>query len=287
MLAPQVLATLLSVLGVALALVPPQYTGYHGLWSDHFDGAAGTLPVSTKWNVISSTQVFNNEYQKYTNSKNNIQVTGAGRLQLIPRADASAPRGWTSGRIESKYTFTPTAGKITRVESQLRIAGGPAANKQGIWPAFWLMGNAYRQGVLWPASGEIDVMENINGDGIAHGVVHCDKAPGGVCNEPIGLANTISIPDYSWHTWRVDIDRRSTNFKDQSITWYRDGTQFHKVTGTQMNSATVWATLAQKPLYIILNVAVGGDWSGPPNSKTLGGTLNMMEVAYVAHYVST
>ena len=266
MLAPKTLAVLFSLLAVALALVPPQYTGYRGLWSDHFDGAVGTLPVSSKWNVITSSQVFNNEYQTYTSKKANIQVTGAGRLQLIPQVDKSAPRGWTSGRIESKYTFTPTAGKITRLESQLRLAGAPVVNKQGIWPAFWLMGNAYRQGVLWPASGEVDIMENINGDGIGHGVVHCDRAPGGVCNEPIGLASTISIPDSSWHTWRVDFDRKSSNFKEQSITWYRDGIKFNKVTGAQINSASIWATLAQKPLYIIFNVAVGGDWVSSPSA---------------------
>lgn len=267
MLVTRILAAL-SFLVVAFALVPPQYSGFSGRWSDHFDGAAGTLPVSSKWNVINTAAVYNNEYQKYTNSKNNIQVTGAGRLQLIPKKDSTAPRGWTSGRIESKYTFTPLAGHITRVESQLRLAGGAVANKQGIWPAFWMMGQSYRQGTLWPASGEVDVMENINGDGIGHGVVHCDKAPGGVCNEPIGLAGTTSIPDVSWHTWRVDFDRRSSSYLSQSITWYRDGVQFNKVTGATIGNAAVWATLAQKPLYIIMNVAVGGDWvsSSTPSS---------------------
>ncbi|KAI6778175.1 uncharacterized protein J7T54_002710 [Emericellopsis cladophorae] len=282
----QILAALLPLVTVVVAWQSPQYNGYTRRWQATFIGQADALPNSNNWNVINSAQVYNNELQRYTNKKANIRFNGNGALQLIPRRDATAPGGWTSGRIESKYTLTPTAGKITRVESSLRIAGNPQKNKQGLWPAFWMLGASYRQGVKWPECGEIDIMENINGQSIGYGVVHCDKGPGGACNEPIGLASTTALPDNQFHVWRVEIDRTNSDFKKQTITWYMDDVQFHRVTGEQVNNSGVWATLAQKPLYIILNVAMGGDWAGSPNANTWGGTGSMMEIGYVAHYVS-
>ncbi|KAK0390549.1 hypothetical protein NLU13_0053 [Sarocladium strictum] len=287
MLSPQTLVTLFTLFcATGSALQPPSYTGFSGKWSDHFDAAADALPNSSKWNTIATSAVFNNEWQTYTRNKANIRHTGAGRLQILPRKDSSAVRGWTSGRIESKYTVTPTAGKITRIESQLRIGGAPRSQKQGVWPAFWLMGQSYRQGTLWPASGEIDVFENVNGDNICVGVIHCDRAPGGVCNEPIGLPGRTTIDTNSWVTWRVEIDLRQSDWKKQAITWYKNGVQFHKVLGSTVNSQAVWKTLTAQPLYIIFNVAIGGDFPGPPNSQTASGQGNILELGYVAHYVS-
>jgi beta-glucanase (GH16 family) len=287
MLGFQSLVTVFALLAATSALKPPAYSGYAGKWSDHFDLAADKTANSNKWNVIETANPFNNEWQTYTKNKLNLRHTGEGRLQLIPRRDSKAVRGWTSARIESKYTFTPTAGKITRLESQLRLAGGlPASRKQGIWPAFWLMGQSYRTGTLWPKSGEIDIFENVNGNDICVGVVHCDKAPGGVCNEPIGLPGTTNIGTVSWLTWRVEFDLRKSTWKDQTITWFKNGKKFHQLTGARINNQAVWKTLTAQPLYIIFNVAVGGDFPGAPNGNTASGTTNMMELAYVAHYVS-
>ena len=103
-------------------------------------------------------------------------------------------------------------------------------------------------------------MENINGQSIGYASLHCNKAPGGICNEPTGLAAQTPLPDTNYHVWRVQIDRRNSNWKSQSITWYMDGRVFHKVTGAKINDAKTWKALAYSPLYIILNVAVGGDW---------------------------
>lgn len=69
-----------------------------------------------------------------------------------------------------------------------------------------------------------------------------------------------SIPSQSWHTWRVEIDRRNSNYLSQTMTWFVDGNQFHQVSGSRIGSTSVWASLAQSPLYIIFNVAVGGGW---------------------------
>ncbi|KAH7150146.1 concanavalin A-like lectin/glucanase domain-containing protein [Dactylonectria estremocensis] len=282
-----VLTVFLSFVAIALATTPAVYPGFTKVWSNNFAGSADTLPSTSTWNIISGDTNGNAEWQRYTKTTKNVRITGKGSLQLIPRADKTAPNGWTSGRIESKYTFTPTAGKITRIQANLRLGGNAKLNKQGIWPAFWLLGQSYRTGTKWPASGEVDIMENINGQKIGYGGVHCDVAQGGRCNEPNGVVNTVSIPDAAYHNWRVDFNRKESDWKKQSITWSRDGTVYHKVLGSDIGSAAVWKTLCQSPLYIIFNVAIGGFWPGSPNSKTWGGNGSLMEIAYVAQYVST
>jgi beta-glucanase (GH16 family) len=162
-------------------------------------------------------------------------------------------KGWTSGRIESQYIVTPLNGKITRIEAYIRFGDNLSDNKQGMWPAFWMLGNSIRWGVSWPACGEIDIMEAINGKLTGYGTAHCSICSG-------GITGTTVIPDQNWHLWRVEIDRREPDYRDQAITWYMDESQFHKATGSSLGSPEVWATLAQRPLYIIFNIAVGGDW---------------------------
>ncbi|KAH8168658.1 glycosyl hydrolases family 16 domain-containing protein [Sarocladium implicatum] len=274
----------LSLAAVASAVEAPNYSGFTRLWQETFSGSAGSRPNGNNWNIIQGDLGVNNELQIYTSSSRNLQLSGGSTLQVVPWRDGSAAKGWTSGRVESRYVFTPGQGEITRAEAQIRFGSG--SSKQGIWPAFWQLGESIRHGVGWPACGEIDILETVNGILTGHGTVHCDVYPGGACNEPNGIGGSVGIPDQSWHTWRVDYDRRSSNFRDQSITWYMDGRQFHQVTGARINNAGVWAALAQSPVFFILNVAVGGNWPGNPNGATQDGYNSMMEVAYVAHYTT-
>jgi beta-glucanase (GH16 family) len=176
------------------------------------------------------------------------------------------------------------SGRLTRVESQLRFGPNSIGNKQGIWPAFWSLGESIRRGVSWPACGELDILETVNGQLTGYGTIHCDVYPGGICNEGSGIGAAIGIPDQEWHTWRLEVDRRPGNWLDESITWYRDGQQFHRVQGNRINNYNVWNALAHSPMFFILNVAVGGNWPGYPNGATQDGYGSMMEVAYVAHY---
>lgn len=255
-----VLAALTTLLATAQAWTPPNYSGYKRVWQATFIGSADALPSTSNWNFITGDKNYNNELQRYTANKKNVRMSGSGTLQIIPRKDSSAPNGWTSARIESKYTPTPTSGKSTRFEASLRIAGNPQKNKQGMWYAFWMLGEGYRTGTTWPACGEIDIFENINGDKYGHGSMHCDVYPGGVCNEPTGLASTATLSDNKYHVWRVEIDRKNSNWQQQSITWSLDGKSFQKVTGATIGTQSVWKSLCQSPLYFILNVAVGGNW---------------------------
>ncbi|KAI2781249.1 glycoside hydrolase family 16 protein [Daldinia loculata] len=279
---------LTSVLALTASTVSaegaPGYAGFGLVWAETFDGAAGSAVNSNNWNIITGLKV-NNEWQTYTTSSQNLQLSGGATVQIVPRKDSSGQ--WTSARIESKYTFTPPAGTQTMAEAKLRFGDNAIANKQGIWPAFWLLGNSINNGVGWPTCGELDVMETVNGQLTGHGTVHCDVYPGGVCNEPNGIAGTISIPDQSWHNWRIVWDRRASSWTGETITWYMDGQQFHQISGSSINNQGVWNSLSNSAMFFILNVAVGGDWPGAPNSATLDGYGSMMEVAYVAHYIAT
>lgn len=268
---------------VHIETAAPGYSGYNTVWQDAFTGNSGDLPNEGTWQIMTDVHV-NNELQTYTRSNQNVQISGGGSLQIVPRRDSSG--AWTSARLESNYVFTPADGKITVAEASIRFGSGmTAATGAGMWPAFWILGDAIRNGVTWPKGGEIDIMERVNGLFTGYGTIHCDVYPGGVCNEPSGLGLSVGIPDNGWHNWRMTIDRTPGSYADESLTWSLDGTSYHVVKGSQLGE-TVWNSLAASPLYFILNVAVGGDWPGSPNSATLDGFDNMMEVAYVAQYQS-
>lgn len=132
-------------------------------------------------------------------------------------------------------------------------------------------------------------METINGVMTGYGTVHCGgdvngAAVGGPCNEPVGIPNQVPLPNYGWHTWSLSIDRTNPggDYRGEKISWMLDGKVYATLTGEKIGDAGVWATLARSPLFIILNLAVGGDWPGAPDANTKDGYGNMMEVEYVA-----
>lgn len=112
-------------------------------------------------------------------------------------------------------------------------------------------------------------METINGAPLGYATVHCGNYPGGPCNEPVGLPNNTPLGDNGWHTWTLKIDRSTTgggnngygkDWKKEVLEWSIDGRVFKTLTGAQIADEGIWGTLAHSPLFIILNVAVGGDW---------------------------
>ncbi|KAF6834436.1 putative endo-1,3(4)-beta-glucanase [Colletotrichum plurivorum] len=278
------LLPLLPFLPLSLAWSAPSYPNLNLIFQDTFSGAAGSGVNENTWSIITNLRV-NNELQDYTTSRSNLQLSGGSTLQIVPWKDASTGR-WTSARVESKYTFTPATSRLTIAEALIRFGDNPISNKRGIWPAFWLLGDAIRKGVDWPRCGEVDILETVNGQLTGYGTVHCDQNPGGACNEPNGIGGATGIPDQGWHSWRVQWDRRPGSWRDETITWFRDGVQFHQVSGARVGSEGVWRTLCGAPVFFILNVAVGGNWPGNPDGSTLGGYGSMMETAYVAVYQS-
>jgi beta-glucanase (GH16 family) len=147
-------------------------------------------------------------------------------------------------------------------EAVIRFGDNAQSNKQGIWPAFWLLGDSIRHGVPWPQCGEIDIMETVNGAPTAYGTVHCGVSQGGPCNEPIGRGGTVGLPDNGWHTWtlQIDLEAGRGNWQNEVIRWMKDGGVYHTLTGAQIGDQGIWNALTHSPLFMILNVAVGGNW---------------------------
>ncbi|KAK3904042.1 concanavalin A-like lectin/glucanase domain-containing protein [Staphylotrichum tortipilum] len=245
---------------------------FQSLWSSNFDGPAGQSVDPAQWNIITGVH-YNNELQDYTTSPDNLRLSGSGTLQIIPRKSPSG--AWTSARIESVASYTPAPNKVTRFSSLLRFGDAPQEQQQGIWPAFWMLGESSRHGTPWPECGELDIMERINGEKKGHGTPHC--GPGDV---PCGMmTKEVPLEDVGgWHFWVVEVDRRSPDWKEQAVVWYLDGKEYNRMTGERVGDEGIWKAIAQSPMYFVVNVAVGGNWPGPPNEQTVDGEKTMLEV---------
>lgn len=276
------LLSLLPALATAIA-PPPAGPGMKLVWSDDFEGPAGA-PPSNQWNVAEAIDT-NNEIQTYSTSNNNLQISGGGTIQMVPRKTPSGK--WTSGRIETKASWTPPPGGKMLVQAGILLGSNPGPQKKGIWPAFWMLGDAIRHGTEWPLCGELDIMESVSGDGKAYGTAHCGPtADGGPCHEPTGNGASTALPTDGFHQWGLQVDRTAGDWRAQTITWMLDGKPWRDLKGSDVGDEGIWATLAHSPLYVLLNVAVGGDWPGAPNADTVDGYGAMMEVQYVAVYSS-
>ena len=240
---------------LALCVKPPSIQGMKLTWHDPFEGCAGCDPNLDEWEYrLNSTT--NNERQMYTDSNKNAQLSGGDTLQLVPWKDENGD--WTSGRVETLDSWAPEPGKRLRWQAGIRM--GEEANRQGMWPAFWMLGDAVRHGTEWPMCGELDIFEQVNGIMTGYGTVHCAQEQGGPCNEPQGRGLSIPIPSNDFHQWSLEVDRTSMHWETETIRWSMNGIPFHTLSGAEIGDEGVWSTLAHSPFFMILNVAVGGFW---------------------------
>lgn len=219
------------------------------LWSQEFNGAAGTAPDSSVWSYDTGANGWGNaELQNYTTSRSNSALDGAGNLVITARREADG--GYTSARLQTNDKVEIQYG---RIEARMQIPRG-----QGIWPAFWMLGADF-PATSWPSSGEIDVMENVGKEPhLVHGTVHGPGYSGGS-----GITGSSMHPQ-GW-SFADDFHTFAVDWKPGQITWYVDGTQYHQVTRASVGS-NAW--VFDKPYFLILNVAVGGSWPGYPDATT-------------------
>ncbi|SEC64718.1 Beta-glucanase, GH16 family [Streptomyces sp. 3213] len=226
-------------------------------FSDTFDGAAGSAVNSSKWTQETGDNVNNHEREYYTSGTNNAALDGQGHLVITAKKENPANYQCWYGTCQYTSARMNTSGKFSaqygHVEARMKIPRG-----QGMWPAFWMLGTDIGS-VGWPNSGEIDVMENVGYEpSTIHGTIH---GPGYSGANGIGaaytLANGAAFAD-AFHTFAVD-------WAPNSIKWSVDGVVYETRTPADVGGNT-WAF--NKPFFLILNLAVGGDWPGDPNSST-------------------
>jgi len=247
--------------------------GFALVFFDDFSGAPGSLPSSSNWLFALGTQYpsgapnwGNNEDESYTKSHFNVHITRERHLAIIPHLEGG---NWTSARIETRdSSFAAALGGRLFVEARIKLGDAPAEQQQGIWPAFWALGSKFRGNYTnWPMATEWDFLEVVSGQSTMFSTAHCGYPPGGPCNEYNGLGNGgVPFSRGVFHTVGFMVDRsmcgRGRNFTwlDETLNWYLDGHKVFEVTGAAIGDEEVWSLLAHEAHYLLLNVAVGGNW---------------------------
>jgi beta-glucanase (GH16 family) len=220
-------------------------------WSDEFNGPAGAID-GTKWSFDTGGNGWgNNELEYYTNRVDNVTLDGNGALNIIARKESFMGSSYTSGRINTAGKFSQAYG---RFEARIQIAQG-----QGIWPAFWILGdNIGTAG--WPGCGELDIQETVNATPkVNHGSAH---GPGYSGGNPLTATYTLPTGALSdgYHLYAIE-------WEPNVVRWYVDDTLYETRTPADVPAGDVW--VYDHPFFVILNLAVGGNFPGPPDGTTV------------------
>jgi beta-glucanase (GH16 family) len=230
----------------------PNLPGWTLLWNDEFDGPVGSGVDSSKWNLVNKGDGFgNNELQFYRNGTNNAAMDGNGNLVITAKKESYSGRNYTSAKLESSGKFDHMYG---RFESRMKIPRG-----QGMWPAFWMLGNDIGS-VGWPTCGEVDIMENIGREPtMVHGTLH---GPGYSGGNPLGASYT--LPNGA--EFADDFHEFAVEWEENVVRFYVDDNLYKTRTPADVPSGSRW--VYDHAFYMILNVAVGGQWPGNPDGTT-------------------
>ncbi|MFE6196087.1 family 16 glycosylhydrolase [Streptomyces sp. NPDC057838] len=243
-------------------------------WQDEFDGPAGRRPAGRSWNTETGNRDAegwgNNELQYYTDDPANSALDGTGHLLISARP---APAGselpchtedfcpWTSARLTTEGKVALTRG---RVEVRAKLPTGT-----GLLPAVWMLSD---NGIEWPGQGEIDICEVAGGEPrTVYGTAH-----GPTCFNEHGIGGSTTLPadaSRAFHVYAVDK-------QPHRITWSVDGEPYFTLTPSRLPRARDW--VFEQDMHLLLNVAVGGDWPGPPDASTPFPAT--MTVDYVRFY---
>jgi len=244
------------------------YGDWNIVWSDEFNGSAIDTNIWTFDIGNGSGGWGNQELEYYTSRATNAYVS-SGLLHIMARSESYGGQSFTSARILSQGL---AAWKYGRFEWQARFPAGT-----GFWPALWFLGTNITS-VGWPGCGEIDVMEN-SGAALTNvqGSLHSGSDETAFYTFPEGGSVT------NFHIYVLDW---STN----SFLFYVDGHLYQMQTNWTSSLGATYPAPFDKPCFIIMNLAVGGNYVGNPSVATInasGGFPGDMQVDYVRLYNPT
>lgn len=243
------------------------------VWADEFEGEAGSPPNPENWLCeVGGEGWGNNEWQYYTERTENAVLNGKSELVITAREENPDDYNCWYGDCTHTSARCITRGKVEfeygRIEARIKVPYG-----QGIWPAFWMLGSNFPS-VGWPRSGEIDIMENIGREpNTLHGTVHGPGYSGGA-----GLTGSLLLDEPladDYHVYAIE-------WFPNEIRWYFNDQHYHTLTPQNLGGNT-WAF--DQPFFLLLNVAVGGNWPGYPDETTV--FPQQMLVDYVRWYQSS
>jgi beta-glucanase (GH16 family) len=239
-----------------ITLSPFVFSSDWGLvWQDEFNGS-----ISSVWSFdigYGNNGWGNNEWQYYTPENAII-----GDSTLIIRATLDGTPGRRDGSIKSAKLITQNKFSFTygKIEARIKLPRG-----KGLWPAFWMLGTNITE-VGWPRCGEIDIMENVNGESTIHGTAHWGE-------NGTRRSYGCSVPN-------VDTDE----FNIYTVIWDKNYLRW-ELNGDEYCVLDITAEkfyAFHESFYIILNLAVGGNWPGDPDETTPFPAD--MEIDYVRVY---
>jgi beta-glucanase (GH16 family) len=250
-------AAIFSLICGGAPFQPAPAKGWTLAWSDEFNGPDGSAPDSSKWTYDTGGKGWgNHELECYTNHLQNAQIE-SGNLVISARKESiicsdGVSSSYTSARLKTQGLFSQAYG---RFEARIKIPAG-----QGMWPAFWMLGkNITSAG--WPACGEIDIMENIGKEpAMVHGSLHGPSATGPTSD----LTSVLSLPP--GQRFADDFHIYAAEWEPGVVRFYVDTNLYATFNQSQWPAGGTW--VFDHPFFLILNVAVGGDWPGSPNNTT-------------------
>jgi beta-glucanase (GH16 family) len=227
------------------------------VWSDEFSGADGSSPDSSKWTYdLGGKGWGNQELESYTNRKENARIE-KGNLVITALKESytgadGLTRDYTSARLKTLGLFAQTYG---RFEARIKIPAG-----QGMWPTFWMLGEDISS-AGWPKCGEIDIMENVGKEpGTVHGSLH-----GPSTERPTSdLTSIFSLP--VGQNFADDFHLYAVEWDPEIVRFYVDSNLYASFQSSQWPAGGKW--VFDHPFFIILNLAVGGNWPGSPDAST-------------------
>jgi beta-glucanase (GH16 family) len=231
------------------------------LFADEFTGAAGASPDPLKW-TYDMGPWGNGELENYTARPENASLDGNGFLNITARAEtytdpaSGQTRNYTSARLKTANLFAFQYGKM---EARIKTPAG-----KGLWPSFWALGSNF-PAVSWPTTGEIDAMETIGTTPYkAYGTIHGATATGGHWQRQGVTAS--NVPGVGFQPISADYHVFGAVWTPDTVQIQMDGKPYVTTTVADAPANAVWSF--NHPFFVLLNLAVGGDWGGPPDSTT-------------------